>query len=253
MKSMPHATGNRDETLDTLSTGGIRIFQLREGYRFSLDSLILPFFLEGVSGNSLIELGAGSGVISMIVARRFREGRLVAVEIQRRLYDLLTRNLSLNGLSGRIEAVLGDVRETGKMFEPGEFDRVFSNPPFRRVRSGRMSSDPEKAMARHEVLLTLEELVRAAEYLLAWKGKFSLIYLPERLAELIAELRRRKLEPKRMRTIHSFPGSPPVLILMEAVKGARPGMLIEAPFVIYRDRSGRYTDEMQAIYDFTGE
>lgn len=242
-----------EETFDTLSTGGIRIVQPRKGYRFSLDSLILPFFLQLKDDSNIVELGAGSGVVSMIIAKRCPACRIASVEIQERLYTLLSRNLVLNGLEDRIRAVHGDIRRVEEYFEPGAVEQACSNPPFRKVRAGRINPDPEKAMARHEIAITLEDLVRAAAYLLKRHGRFSLIYLPERLTDLILTLRRMNLEPRRMQTIHSFPESQPVLLMMEAVKGARPGLKMEAPFVIYQDKSKTYSREMEAIYGFQGE
>lgn len=241
------------ETLDSISTGNIQILQPRKGYRYTLESLILPFFLTLKTRSHIAELGAGSGIISMILAKRCMSCRITALEIQERLYHLLTRNLELNRLKERIEAVQGDICKIEKKFEPGNFDLVCVNPPYRKARSGRINPDPEKAIARHEIALSLTDLVRGADYLLKGGGKFALIYLPERLADLIVTLRKRDLEPRRMQTIHSFPGSPPVLLMLEAVKGAKPDMKIEVPFHIYRDQSKAYSEEMDAIYRFQGE
>ncbi len=241
-----------ETSLDTLSTGDIRILQPRKGYRYSLDALILPFFMTLSARAALVELGAGAGVISLILAKRCPACRIAAVEIQETLHDLLVQNVALNGLNDRIRPQLGDVRAIDQWYAPESFDAVCANPPYRKVRSGRINPDREKAVARHEICLSLDELVRAAAYLLGKQGRFSLVYLPERLADLIQQLRRCNLEPKRMRTIHSFASSAPSLILMEAVKGARPGMTLEAPFVIYGNCSRQYSEEMARIYSFQG-
>lgn len=241
------------ETLDTLSTGGIRILQPRKGYRYSLESLILPFFPHLGKDDAIVELGAGAGVISMILARRCRACRITAVEIQERLHTLLSRNLAQNGLEDQVRPLLADIRRIEEHLDGGAFDLVCCNPPFRKARSGRINPDPEKAMARHEIALSLEDLVRSVDYLLKRRGRFVLIYLPERLTDLILALRRKGLEPRRMQTIHSFPATPAVLLMVEAVKGVRPGMKVEAPFVIYRDQSKGYSAEMEAIYGFRGE
>jgi len=239
-----------EETLDTLSAGGLRIVQPRRGYRYSLDALILAFFVEPKAGASILELGAGCGVVSLLLARRCPSCRITAVEIQERLHRLQVKNLALNHLDDRIKPVRGDIRRIESLLPPDAADIVCSNPPFRKARSGRISPDREKAVARHEIDLTLPELVRAAAYGLKKEGRFALIYLPERLADLIQALRRHGLEPKRMRMVHSFPQSPPVLFLMEAVKGGRPGMTHEAPFMIYRNEEKDYSEEMEAIYAF---
>jgi len=242
-----------DETLDTLSTGGLRILQPRKGYRYSMDALILPFFVEPKPGASIVELGAGSGVVSLLLARRCPACRITAVEIQERLHRIHEKNLALNDLGDRIKLVRGDIRRMEELLPPATVEVVCSNPPFRRARSGRISPDREKAIARHEVALTLGELVRAAAYLLKKQGRFCLVYLPERLADLVQTLRRNGLEPKRMRIIQSCPGTPPILILLEAAKGGQPGMIHEVPFMIYRDEEKHYSEEMEAIYGFNGE
>ena len=242
-----------EETLDTLSTGGIQILQPRNGYRYSLDALILPFFLKVKGGERLMELGGGTGVISIIVARRCGDCSLVSLELQERLYGLMVRNLALNRLTDRVDGVRGDIRQVRKHFDEASFHQVFTNPPFRKARSGRINPDREKAIARHEIALSLEELVDAAAYLLKPEGRFCLIYLAERLVDLIQKLRHRNLEPKRMQTIHSFPDAPAGLMLMEAVKGVRPGLTLEPPFVIYQDRDKTYSPAMEAIYAFQGE
>ncbi len=239
-----------ETSLDTLSTGDLRILQPRMGYRYSLDALILTFFMTLRARASAIELGAGTGIIALVLAKRFPDCRIAAVEIQQPLYDLLVRNIALNGLRERIEPQLGDVREIDRWYGPASFDTVCANPPYRKVRSGRSNPDREKALARHEICLSLDELVRAAAYLLAKRGRFFLIHRPERLADLVQKLRRCNLEPKRMRTVHAFATSAPSSVLLEAVKGARPGMTMEGPFVIYRDRSKEYSEEMMQIYAF---
>ncbi len=239
-----------DETLDTLSAGGLRILQPRNGYRYSMDALILPFFVEVKAGASIVELGAGCGVVSMLLARRSPSCRIVSVEIQERLHQIHEKNLTLNDLDEQIRPLQGDIRRMEELLPAAATDQVCSNPPFRKVRSGRVSPDREKAIARHEIHLTLPELVHGAAYLLKKQGSFCLIYLPERLADLVQTLRRHGLEPKRMRMVYSFPQSPPVLFLMEAVKGGQPGMTHEAPFMIYRNEEKDYSEEMEAIYDF---
>jgi tRNA1Val (adenine37-N6)-methyltransferase len=252
-------TEGADETLDTLSTGGIQILQPRKGYRYSLDALILPFFMDLEAGSSILELGAGCGVIALLLARRCPTCRVTAVELQHRLYRLMEKNLLLNGLVDRIRPVREDIRSISTRFHPESFDSVCANPPFRKAHSGRISPNAERAIARHEIALSLEELVGVAAHLLRKEGRFSLIYLPERLDDLLQGLTRNCLEPKRIRMIHSFPGSPPVLFLLEAVKNGatsperRTSLIREAPFTIYKGKGKEYSKEMQAIYDFKGE
>jgi len=204
---MPKITDVRpkaDETLDSMKD--IRLFQAKKGYRFSIDALLLENFISGRRFERGIELGTGSGIISILLARRLKDTAITAVEIQKSLAERAKRNVSLNGLDGKVEVLLKDIKELKKVFKTNEFDFAFSNPPFRKPKTGRMSISEERAVARHEIEITLPDLIKTAAYLLKHSGKFYLIYHPFRLAELIEMLRKARLEPKRMRFVHSTEG-----------------------------------------------
>jgi tRNA1Val (adenine37-N6)-methyltransferase len=236
----------KDETLDTIKD--IKLFQAKNGYRFSVDAVLLEHFITaGKLGNG-IELGCGSGIISILLAKRMKDVKITAVEIQKSLAERAERNVRLNGLGDRIGILSKDMRELKTLYETNSFDFVFSNPPFRKPKTGRVSSDKERAVARHEIEITISDLVGAAAYLLKHTGRFFLIYHPFRLAELITLLRSSKLEPKRMRFVHSMKGEEAKMVLIEAVKGAGVWLKIAPPLYLYKAKN-EYSDEVKEIFN----
>ena len=233
-----------NETLDSIK--GIRLFQAKNGYRFSVDAVLLEHFISARRLDKGIELGTGSGVISVLLAKRLAGTKIVAIEIQKSLADRAKRNISLNDLEERIEVLSKDIKGLRKTFPANTFDFVFSNPPFRKPRTGRLSMYEEKAVARHEIEITLPELVDTASYLLKHSGRFYMIYHPFRLAELISLLRDKKLEPKRMRFVHSKIGEEAKMVLIEAVMGSGTWLKISPPLYIYEERNN-YSPELKKI------
>jgi len=233
-----------DETLDSIRD--IRLYQARDGYRFSVDALLLEDFISIRWPGKGIELGTGSGVISLLLAKRLKSVSIVTVEIQKSLAERAKKNVTLNGLDERIEVLNVDIKELKRIYPTNSFNFAFSNPPFRRPDTGRISINDERAIARHEIEMKLEDLLEITAYLLKNSGRFFLIYHPFRLAELIDKLRERRLEPKRMRFVHSRQGEEARMVLVEAVKGSGVWLKIEPPIFVY-DMDGNYTEEMKRI------
>ncbi|RJQ54815.1 MAG: tRNA1(Val) (adenine(37)-N6)-methyltransferase [Nitrospiraceae bacterium] len=233
-----------DETLDTIKD--IKLFQAKEGYRFSVDALLLEHFISAKRLEKGVELGAGSGVVSILLAKRLRQTKIIAVEIQKTLAERARRNVGLNGLDDLIEILEKDIRDMKKVFPANAFDFVFSNPPFRKTKTGRLSVHEERAVARHEIEITLPDLIRTASYLLKHSGKFFLIYHPFRLAELISLLQKSRLEPKRMRFVHSKAGGEAKMVLIEAVKGSGTWLKVTPPLYIY-ENDKEYSPEIRRI------
>jgi tRNA1Val (adenine37-N6)-methyltransferase len=233
-----------NETLDSIKD--IKLFQAKNGYRFSVDALLLENFISAKRLEKGIELGTGSGIISILLSKRIKGSRITAVEIQKSLADRAGRNISLNGLDDRIEILSKDIKDLRKTFSTNEFDYVFSNPPFRKPKTGLMSTYEEKAVARHEIEITLPDLIRTASYLLKHTGKFYMIYHPFRLAELISLLRKSRLEPKRMRFVHSRTGEEAKMVLIEAVKGSGIWLKISPPLYLY-EKGNKYSGELNSI------
>jgi tRNA1Val (adenine37-N6)-methyltransferase len=233
-----------ETTLDSIRD--IRLHQHREGYRFSLDAVLLASFVRAPAFKNIADLGAGSGVVGLLLARRYPRARVVLVELQDSLYRLARKNIRLNGLEERVSAVLADLRNPPE--DLSGFDLVVSNPPYRRPASGRLSEHPERALARHELALPLGDFLAAAAALAKTRGRVAFIHLPGRLRELVAGMEAVRLEPKRLRFVHGRPGAEAKMVLVEAVKGGRAGLKVEPPLFV-RSGGEDYTPEVRALLE----
>ena len=236
-----------EETIDGILADRLRIIQRKRGYRFSLDSLLIAHFANIQDGDDLIDLGTGSGIIALILAQRFRCERVLGIEIQDELVAIAKRNVVLNELAGQIEIFRGDVRCPETLCGPQSFSAAIFNPPYRRLRSGRTNSDPEKAVARHEIEGTVADFLAAAVYALRQEGRVYVIYPAARMVELIVRMRESRIEPKRLRLVHSRLDGGGEFVLVEGAKGGREGLNVAPPLCIYQDR-GVYTPEMTGIF-----
>jgi len=235
-----------DETKDALFQGEIQLTQSRRGYRFSLDAILLAYFANLRPGAKAADLGAGNGVIALILAYLHPSASITGVEIQSNMVARAQNNVRLNDFEERIAIIRGDVREIDRLSLPGSYDAVVCNPPYRKPASGRISPDAEKRIARHEIKAEISDFVRAGVYLLRAKGIMALIYPAVRSIDLLAAMRQGGLEPKRLRMVHSYPGAVASLILAEGVKGGRSGTQVLAPLVIYQEGK-KYTSEVQRM------
>ena len=237
---------NSDETLDALFSGKLKLFQSRAGYRFSLDALLLGHFATVKRREKVVDLGTGNGIIPLILANLHSQVSITGVELQRGLAERAARNVKLNRLENRIQIRRGDVRAVASVGAPESFDVVVCNPPYRRQGSGRVSPNDEKQIARHELHGELADFLDAAVFLLSAKGRIALVYLAGRAVDLVSSMRQARLEPKRLRLVHSFSDVAASLVLVEGVKNGRSGVDILAPLIVYR-RGKEYSDEMAAM------
>lgn len=235
-----------DVTLDTIRD--IKLYQPKKGYRFSVDSLLLFDFVNLKYVKKIGDLGAGSGIVGILLAKKYPYSEVSLFEIQESLARLAEKNISLNHLEERVKIITCDLRALHALdITHQDYDLLVSNPPFRKVKSGLISEGEEKAIARHEIKLKLHELIESAEFLLRIKGRLCMIYHPYRLSEVLELLKRKNLQPKRLRFVHSNISSEAKMVLVEAVKGGRSGLKVERPLYIYNE-NGSYTDEMKEIY-----
>ena len=247
-------------TLDSIRD--IKLYQRERGYRFSLDALLLFDFvrLKAQRPVRIADLGAGSGVIGLLLAKKYGRAGVCMIELQESLFSLARKNVALNGLEDRVSVIKADINSIAEGFflnlkgeeperrlERESFDAAVSNPPFRKVLSGRICPDEEKAAARHELRMSLPSLIRAARYLIREKGRFFMVYHPERLLEALEQLRTEGFEPKRLRFVHGREGLPAKMMLIESVKGGSPGLSVEDPLFIY-DMEGGYTSRVSRIF-----
>ena len=238
----------KEVTLDSIRD--IQLYQSRSGYRFSVDALLLYSFVNVPRPKRIADLGAGSGIVGLLLAKKYQGAKVSLFELQERLSTLAKKNITLNSLGDRVNVIKADIREMKPSdIAPGTdcFDIAVSNPPFRKPNTGLISPEEEKAIARHEIRLKLPELIHTVQNLLCPKGRFFLIHHPERLTELAGSLKERGMEVKRLRFVHSHVLSAAKMVLVEAVKGGKGGVKVERPLYIYNEQGG-HSEEMIQIY-----
>ena len=197
----------------------------------------------------MLDLGTGTGIIPILLAAKTEGEHFTGLEISKTSADMAQRSVALNGLSERMDVVLGDIKKAGALFAPASFDVVTSNPPYMTGGHGLVNPDVEKAAARHEVLCTLEDVVSAAAKLVRSGGRFYMVHRPFRLAEIIRVLSAHQLEPKRMQLVYPYVDREPNMVLIEAVRGGRSRMTVEKPLIVY-EKPGVYTGEITDIYGY---
>ncbi|MGE5215831.1 MAG: tRNA1(Val) (adenine(37)-N6)-methyltransferase [Chloroflexota bacterium] len=234
------------ETLDALFDGRLTLLQSRSGYRFSLDALLLAYFVTVKRGDQIVDLGTGNGVLALILAFLHPLASLTGVELQSAMADRARRNVELNGLDERIKILHADVRRIADRMNAASFDAAVCNPPYRKPSSGRISANVERQAARHETQGELHDFLRAAAHLLRHKGRMALCYPAVRLSDLITVMRQVRIEPKRLRMVHSFRHAKASLTLVEGIKGGRAGLAVASPLIIYR-QNDVYDDEVAAM------
>ncbi len=232
---------------DTFLGGRIRVVQERAGYRFSLDAIILAYYARPHKTDRVLDLGAGCGIISLIMAYRQPDILVYGVEVQRRLAEIAEKNVSTNRMKDRIRILQMDMKALTEKVISGPVDLIVSNPPYRVSNSGRTNPDQQRAVARHEIKITLEEVVQTAGRMLKNKGRFVVIISAERLTDILTLLRLASIEPKRVLMIHSTAGSDAKRVLVEGIKTGRKGLTIMPPLYIYNG-DGTYTEPVEKMF-----
>ena len=234
-----------EQTVDELWTG--TRFVRGAGFPLGTDAVLLADFAAHGQVRRFADLGCGAGVILVLLAQAFPSARGFGVEIQPDAAETARENAILNGVSERCEIRCGDLRLDADLPEAGAFDLVAANPPYFAVGSGYSAPEGSRRAAREERFCTLDELCRAAARLTRWGGRFCVVHRPERLSELFATLTRHGLEPKRLRMVCRTADAAPSLVLVEAQRGAKPALTIEAPLALF-NADGSDSDESRRIY-----
>lgn len=237
------------ERLDDLQRNHLQIIQNPEKFCFGMDAVLLSGFAKVKPGEKVLDMGTGTGIIPILLSAKTQASHLTGLEIQPESADMARRSVLLNGLEGRIEIVEGDIKEASKLLGAAGFDVVTCNPPYMIGQHGLQNPDGPKAIARHEVLCTFDDVAREAARLLRPGGKFYLVHRPFRLAEIIGTLLSYKLEPKRMQLVYPFVNKEPNMVLLEASRGGNSRMTVEPPLIVYKE-PGVYTPEIYDIYGY---
>ncbi|MBF5045459.1 methyltransferase [Simulacricoccus sp. 17bor-14] len=241
-----------DETLDSIGTSGVCVLQRRGGYRFTLDALLLAHFAatEGPAPETpVLELGAGSGVVSLLLARQFGRARVTALELQPAVHARMVRSVALNGCEGRVVPLLGDLREARALLSAGAFGHVVSNPPYRRAEAGVQSPDPERALSKQELACSVDAVCAAARHALAPGGALSLVYPAFRLAEVLGALTAARLHPRALRLVHARVHAPATRFLVHAVRDRVGALEVRPPLIVHGEGPGGYAPELEALLE----
>lgn len=238
-----------NERIDDLQRNHYRIIQDPERFCFGMDAVLLSGFANAKEGDKVLDLGTGTGIIPILMEAKTSAAHFVGLEIQEDSADMARRSVRLNHLEEKIEIITGDIREAVSLFGAASFDVVTSNPPYMTENHGLTNPAAPKAIARHELLCTLEDVISRAAKLLRPGGNFYLVHRPFRLVDIMVLLREHRLEPKRMKMVYPFIDKEPNMVLIQASRGGKPRMSVEKPLIVYRE-PGVYTQEIYDIYGY---
>lgn len=238
-----------NERIDDLQRNHYRIIQDSGRFCFGMDAVLLSGFAKAKEGDKVLDLGTGTGIIPILMEAKTKADHLTGLEIQPDSADMARRSVKLNGLEKKIDIVTGDIKEADSLFGAASFDVVTCNPPYMTEHHGLTNPESPKAIARHELLCTLEDVIRVSSRLLKPGGNFFMVHRPFRLADIIVLLRQYKLEPKRMKLVYPFVDKEPNMVLIEANRGGKAAMTVEKPLIVYK-KQGVYTDEIYDIYGY---
>lgn len=237
------------ERIDDLQRNGYRIIQAPERFCFGMDAVLLAGFALDAAGESMLDIGTGTGIVPLLMEARTGIRRLFGLEIQEESADMARRSVKLNGLERKIEIVTGDIREADRLFEAASFDVITCNPPYMIGQHGLQNAERAKTIARHEVCCTFRDIAGMTARLLRPGGRFYLVHRPFRLAEILVTLSACRLEPKRMQLVYPFVDREPNMVLLEMTRGGRSRMTVEKPLIVY-ESPGVYTEEIRTIYGY---
>lgn len=238
-----------NERLDELHRNGYQIIQNPEKFCFGMDAVLLSGFAYVKEGEKAIDLGTGTGIIPILLEAKTKGEHFTGLEIQEESADMARRSVELNGLQNKINIVVGDIKEAGSIFDAASFDVVTSNPPYMTESHGLQNPKKELAIARHEILCSLEDVIREAAKIVRPGGRFYMVHRPFRLVEIMTTLVKYKLEPKRMQLVYPFVDKEPNMVLIEAARGGKSRIKVEKPLIVYKEK-GKYTDEIYDIYGY---
>ena len=236
-----------EERLDDLQIKGFEIIQHPGKFCFGMDAVLLSNFARVKKGERVLDLGTGTGIIPILLAAKTEGKGFVGLEIQEESADMARRSVAHNSLEDRVEIVDGDIKEAATIFGPASFDVITTNPPYMIGQHGISNPSDTKAIARHEVLCTLDDILKESARILKPKGRFYMVHRPFRLAEILSKMVAVGIEPKRMRLVHPFVDKEPNMVLIEGLRGGNSRMTIEKPLIVYKE-VGVYTDDLLSEY-----
>lgn len=236
-----------EERLDDLQIKGYEIIQHPGKFCFGMDAVLLSSFARVKKGEKALDLGTGTGIIPILLSAKTEGESFVGLEIQEESADMAGRSVIHNHLEEQVKIVTGDIKEAADIFGSVSFDVITTNPPYMIGSHGIANPSDTKAIARHEVLCTLDDILRVSAKMLKPKGRFYMVHRPFRLAEILSKMVQVGIEPKRMRLVYPFVDKEPNMVLIEGLRGGNSRMTIEPPLIVYKE-PGVYTDELLKEY-----
>lgn len=244
----------KDERIDDLEYKGLKIIQNQKGFCFGMDSVLISDFARDIKNNSVgVDLGTGTGIISILLSAKTNLSKIIGVEVQKDVADMARRSVLLNKLQNKIEIVnlnlkaIKEKKNIESLLKKDSFDFVITNPPYKKLDTGKINENEYRYISRHEITANLEDFIQVTNFLLKDRGKIYLVHRPERLVDIMQLMRKYKLEPKRIRFVYPSINKEPNLVLISGVKNARPFLKIDKPLFVYEN--GKYTDEILKIYN----
>lgn len=235
------------ERIDDLDLKGLKLIQNPEWFCFGTDAVLLSDFARVRKNERVVDLGTGTGVIPLLLYGKYTPREIIGVEIQEEVAEMAERSVALNNLEAVIKIYKGDIKDCYERIGINKFDVVVSNPPYQKAKAGLISPRDKKAISRHEILISLDELIYTSGRLLKDGGKLFMIHRPERLKDIILSLDKNRFNPKRIRFIHPYVNKKPTMLLIEAARLGGDFLTIEEPLYVYNE-DGSYTDEILRIY-----
>ncbi len=236
------------EILDDLQCGGYMLLQDSENFKFGTDAVLLSDFAKNARGEKLLDLCTGNGIVPILLAAKTKIKQIYGIEIQEKSAELAGRSAELNGLSDRVKIICGDLKNYGNYFEKRMFDAITCNPPYMKCGSSIVNENDSKVIARHELCCNLEDVISAAAELLKVNGRFFMVHRPTRLAEIIACMKKYKIEPKRLRLVHPSAESEPILFLVEGLMFGGEEIRVMPPLFL-KGKDGGESEELKRIYE----
>ncbi|HIT90228.1 MAG TPA: tRNA1(Val) (adenine(37)-N6)-methyltransferase [Candidatus Merdenecus merdavium] len=235
------------ERLDDLNLKGYQIIQNKDTFCFGMDAVLLSDFAKVKKGEQVLDIGTGTGIIPILLKAKTEGKHFVGLDIQKESVELAKRSVALNNLTEEITMIQGDIKEADQLFTGASFDVITTNPPYMTGNHGLVNPKEQIAIARHEILCTLEDVIKQSSRLLKANGRFYMVHRPFRLAEIFVLMNRYNLEPKRMRLVYPFSDKEPNMVLIEGLHGGKSRITVESPLIVYESQ-GKYTKEIMDIY-----
>ena len=244
---------NENERIDDLEIKGMKIIQNKNGFCFGIDSVLLSDFAKEIkNGAKCVDLGTGTGILGILLCAKTNLSQIIGIEIQEEVAEMAHRSIILNNLENKFKIININLKEIKNnkinYLEKNSFDYIITNPPYKKLNTGKINENEKKLISRHEITANLDDFIEVANYLLKDKGTIFMVHRPERLADIIEKMRKEKIEPKEIKFVYPKVNEEPNLILIKGVKNAKPFLKINKPLYIYNE-DGSYTDEILKIYN----